>query len=131
MTTPKEVVQAWHEALNRGDLEGMAALVTDDVVLQGPRGSTSGAQVVREWFGRAHVRMIPLAYYAREQKVVVEADGEWLDPASGEIAGRQRVATYFIVSGERISHIIRHEQLETALPAAGLGSADRVAYVNP
>jgi hypothetical protein len=127
MSIAREIVEAWHSALNQGDVETMMALVDANVVVGGPRGTTQGAAVVREWFGRANVRLIPLAYFSREQTVVVEEEGEWLDPASRQVSGRQRVATHFVVKDGLITSIIRHDQIEDALSAAGLTTADKAS----
>ena len=56
MHTPLHIVRQWHDALNQGEIEKLVSLVHPDVVVGGPRGSTSGAHVMREWFGRANVR---------------------------------------------------------------------------
>lgn len=127
MSTAKEIVQAWHHALNQGNVEAMMALVHADVVVGGPRGSTQGSSVVREWFGRANVRLLPLAFYSRDQMVVVEEEGEWIDPTSGEVTGRQRVATHFVVVDGLITSIVRHDQLDHALSEALLTVVDRVS----
>ena len=125
MSTAKEIVGKWHDALNQGDLDTLMALVAEDVDVSGPHGTTHGAAIVREWFGRANVRLIPLAYYTREQRIVVEEEGEWIDPISGVVTGSQRVATYFVVAQGMITHILRHDQLEVALAEANLTLSDR------
>ena len=127
MHTPLHIVRQWHDALNQGEIEKLVSLVHPDVVVGGPRGSTSGAHVVREWFGRANVRLHPLAYFAREQIVVVEEEGEWIDPASGEVTGQQRVASAFAVADGLITRIVRHDQLEDALSDTGLTLSDRAS----
>lgn len=125
MSSPKEIVQKWHDALNSEDVEGMVALVHHDVKIGGPRGSTSGTEIMREWFGRAHVRLYPLVYYQRQQTIVVEEQGEWRDATTGEITGSQKVATIFMVEDELITSIVRLDQIENALSEAGLTTADR------
>lgn len=35
MSTPKEIVQQWHDALNQGDVEQMSALVHPEVEIGG------------------------------------------------------------------------------------------------
>ncbi len=125
MSTSKEIVQKWHDALNRGDVDRMVALVHQDVVVGGPRGKTSGIQVVRQWFGRANVRLVPLTYFGTGQTIVVEEKGEWIDPANGQVTGSQTVATLFTVEGNLITSIVRHDQVEAALSEAGLTLSDK------
>ena len=124
MSTPLEIVQAWHEALNRGDVDAMMALLDQNVVMGGPRGTANGSTIVREWFGRANVRLHPLAYFARGQSIVVEEKGEWLDPNNGQVVGSQPVATHFTVEYGLITRIMRHDQLTTAMSEAGLTTSD-------
>jgi ketosteroid isomerase-like protein len=109
MSTPKEIVQQWHDALNQGDVEQMSALVHPEVEIGGPRGITKGVQVMREWFGRANVRLRPVAYFANAQSVIVEEVGEWLDPSSGQVVGSQQVATHFHIADGLITSIVRHD----------------------
>ena len=125
MFTASEIVRAWHNALNTGDLEKMMSLIHTEVVVGGPRGTASGAALVREWFGRANVRLYPLTYFANGQNVVVEENGEWIDPTTGEITGHQRVSTHFEVKEGLITRIARYDQLETALSEAGLTISNR------
>jgi hypothetical protein len=126
--TPSElhIVQDWHTALNSGDTERLVALVHPDVEVGGPRGRTSGAQVMREWTGRANVQLHPLRYFQRGQTVVVEEQGEWLAPETGQVVGNQVVATVFTVSSALITRVVRHDDLETALQVAGITPADEV-----
>ena len=120
------LVQAWHHALNNGDVERLVSVIASDVKIGGPRGITSGANVVRDWFGRANVRFIPLQWFVHENLVVVEQRGEWLDE-TGAITGTAIVATSFTVSGEVISEIRRFDTLGAALEASGLSPSDQVS----
>lgn len=125
MRATVEVVREWHETLNQGDLDKLASLVHLDVVISGPRGTVSGVAVLREWFERANIKLHPITYFGREAVVVVEEDGEWMDPTNGEVIGRQHVATLFEVVEGLITRIVRHDQLEVALSDAGLTASDR------
>lgn len=89
MGTPeRKVVQDWHEALNHGDIERLVALSTDDVEVGGPRGTSRGAAVLREWFARADIRLEPRQVFQREANVVVEQVAEWREPGSNRIVGQ-------------------------------------------
>jgi hypothetical protein len=120
-----KVVQNWHTALNQGKVDEMVALVQPDVEVGGPRGSTKGADIVREWFGRANVRLNPLQFFSTEYIVVVEELGEWL-AENGEVLSIQVVATHFTVADGLISRIMRYDNLQTALEHAGLKETDKV-----
>lgn len=126
MAAEVEIVRQWHTTLNDGQVDSMVALVADDVEVGGPRGSTQGAQIVREWFGRANVRMIPLHYFHRDNVVIVEERGEWYSPETGEVTSTQTVATAFTVVNGRITRIMRYDDVDSALNAAGLTRSDSV-----
>ena len=127
MSTPElEAVLAWHEALNAGDTERLAALSHPEVEIGGPRGSARGRQVLKDWVGRANVRLEPLRSFQRGGTVVVEEAATWRDAQNGEKIGEATVATVFALDGGLVSGIFRHDDLEGALRSAGLDETDRV-----
>ena len=112
-----EVVLAWHAALNAGDLEQLAALSSEDVEVGGPRGSGRGRQLLREWFGRAGITLEPRRAFERDALVVVEQAATW------SVAGdEQKVASLFEVTDGVVSRVVRYENLQAALDAAGIAS---------
>lgn len=118
------VVRAWHQALNANDLDRLVALSSDDVEVGGPRGASRGAQVLREWVGRAGVRLAPRRTFHRDQTVVVEQHAEWRAAENGEVTGQLTPASIFVVRGGRVISVIRYPDLVSALAAAGLREAD-------
>ncbi len=113
-STPAAIVLAWHEALNSGDVDRLVALSAADVEVGGPRGSGRGAQLVRDWFGRAGIRLTPLRVVARGQTLVVEQDARWsADEPS------HRVASVFRVRDGKVASVVRYPDMEAALSAAG------------
>lgn len=121
-----EAVLAWHEALNAGDAERLAALSHPEVEIGGPRGVARGRQVLKEWVGRANVRLEPLRAFRSGRTVVVEEAATWRDPETGEATGEATVATVFKLDRGLVAGIFRHDNLEDALRSAGLDEADRV-----
>ncbi len=127
MSTPEvRVVLAWHEALNAGDAERLAALSHPEVELGGPRGSARGRRVLEDWVGRANVRLEPLRSFQNGRTVVVEEAATWRDARTGETTGEATVATIFALDGGLVAGIVRHDGLEDALRSAGLDDVDRV-----
>ena len=127
MSTPEvEAVLAWHEALNAGDAERLAALSHPEVEVGGPRGSARGRQVLMDWVGRANVRLEPLRLFGRGPTVVAEEAATWRDAQTGETTGEATVATVFALDGGLVARIIRHDALEDALREAGLDGSDVV-----
>jgi hypothetical protein len=120
-----EIVAAWHAALNRGDAETVAALAHDDVEIGGPRGASRGAAVLREWVGRAGIRLEPIRWFARGPEIVVEERASWRGE-DGQPGEPQIVATWFRVDQGRVRRIARHADLAAALTAAGLTPDDEL-----
>jgi hypothetical protein len=128
VSTPEvRVVLAWHEALNAGDAERLAALSHPEVELGGPRGSARGRRVLEDWVGRANVRLEPLRSFQNGRTVVVEEAATWHDARTGETTGEATVATVFALDGGLlVAGIIRHDGLEDALRSAGLDGSDEI-----
>ena len=73
VTTPElRAVEAWHEALNSGDADRIVALSQPNVEVGGPRGAGHGAGLLREWVGRANIRLEPRRVFHKADTVVVE-----------------------------------------------------------
>ena len=120
------IVQQWHTALNAGQLEQLMTLVHPHVEIGGPRGIAIGAEVIRQWFGRANLRLLPERWFAHGNQVVVEELATWLSAETGEVAGSQLVASVFKVDDGLITRIVRHDALAEALDDAALTAADEV-----
>lgn len=111
---------AWHEALNAGDVERLAALSHPDVEVGGPRGTGRGAGLLREWVERANIRLYPSRFFHDEEAVVVEEEAQWRSPETGEEIGNSTVGSVFVVRDGRVASVLRHDDLAAALEAAGL-----------
>ena len=117
-----QIVHAWHDALNRGDIEQMIALSSDEIEVGGPRGRGSGpaAELLREWFARAGVRIEPKQTFQRDGTVVIEQEATW---PGGE---PQQVASVFKVDDGRVASVVRYPDLSSALDASGLTHLDKI-----
>jgi hypothetical protein len=119
-------VLAWHEALNAGDAERVASLSHPEVEIGGPRGSARGRQVLKDWVGRANVRLEPLRSFQRGRTVVVEEAATWRDAQTAETVGAATVATVFEFDGGLVTGIFRYDGLKDALRSAGLDGSDEI-----
>ena len=119
-------VLAWHEALNAGDVERLAALSHPEVEVGGPRGGARGQQVLKDWVGRANISLEPLRLYGRGPTVIVEERATWRDARTGETTGEATVATVFGLAGGLVAGVFRHDGLDDALGSAGLDYSDEV-----
>src|SRR5829696_7347306 len=124
------VVQAWREALNARDLARMLTLVDDRIEVLTPRGTERGVRSVREFMERQtygiglHIEQPRL--FAAGHTVVLAARAElrWVD--SGDLADASDMAAVFLVHKERIARMEIHDELRSALAAAGLSASDLV-----
>ena len=124
---PFETVRAWHAAVNAGDLERLVALSSSDIEVAGPRGSGRGEQLLRDWFGRAGVRLEPLQTFSRDNDVVVvEQRATWAAPEGTTASPPRTVASVFSVVDGRVTRVMRYADLASALEASGLSPSDRV-----
>jgi hypothetical protein len=120
-----EIVCAWHDAVNRVDADALVALSDDDIEVGGPRGSTRGSAVLRDWLGRAGIQLEPRRWFASPSELVVEQVATWRGP-DGAVTEPQIIASSFSVENSRVMRTIRYGSLEEALAATGLTLADEV-----
>jgi ketosteroid isomerase-like protein len=112
-----QTVIAWHDALNAGDAERLLALSHPNVEVGGPRGSARGTQILREWVGRADIRLEPGRSFGEAGTVVVEQGAEWQSADPGNV---QSVASVFVVSDGLVTSVVRYSDLASALRAANV-----------
>ena len=120
------VVQAWQEAANRQDGDRLVELSDSHIEIVGPRGSGFGAQLLREWLGRAGLTLETQRIFARDQIVVVAQHGVWRSVETGEVQGEADLASRFRVADGRVVQFARHDHLDQALEAAGLDPSDEL-----
>ncbi len=120
------VVDAWHDALNAGDVDRLAELVHEDVEVGGPRGSGHGVVPLREWVERAGIRLEPGRRFQQGDAEVVTQRASWRSPDTGQFGDPQEVASAFWVRDGRVQRVIRYVDLSEALAAAGLDESHEV-----
>ena len=118
-TSDREVILAWHAAVNAGDSERVLALSTDNVEVGGPRGSGRGAELLRDWIGRAGIQLQPVRFVERDGLVVVEQSAQWKTPEGG-LTEPQAAASVFRLLNGKVDSVLRYADLPTALEAVGL-----------
>ena len=121
-----EVVRAWHDAVNRGDADGLVALSRDDIEIGGPRGTAVGSAVLRDWVGRAGIHLEPRRWFARRGNVVVEQIATWRT-AEGGVTEPATIASSFQVEEGLVSRMVRFESLDDALVTTGLTMQDEMS----
>lgn len=113
----ERTVARWHEVVNTADLTAARTLVTDPLVVNGPKGAGPiGADEFTAWIVRSGVRLMPCSYHPiAPSLLVVEQDARW--PAD---AVSTRVATLFRARAGRVSAALRFPTLREALSFASL-----------
>lgn len=77
------VLARWHAAVNAGDVDGAAALCTEDVAVRGPRGTGYGRQLVRDWLTRSGIRLEPQEPFRdSDGRFVVRETAQWTTAVS-------------------------------------------------
>ncbi len=121
MNVPElRVVEAWHEALNGGEVDRLVELSHPEVEVGGPRGTGRGAQLLREWVNRANIRLEPQRIFHHADTVIVEQWAQWHSTDTGQVIGGQTVCSVFVVRDGRVTRVMRYPDLADALDAAHL-----------
>lgn len=124
MSTPLDLVVAWHEAVREQDTAALAALVHSDVEVGGPKGSGRGLDLLIDWVQNSGIGLEIESFLQRGLTFVVAQTATWPDADSAD--GRSEpiaVASVFVVMGAQISKVLRFDDVEAALEAAGFRSA--------
>ncbi|MEU7171972.1 MULTISPECIES: hypothetical protein [Micromonospora] len=123
-----DVVEGWHRAVNDGDSERLLALASPDIEMVGPRSVSRGHGVLADWLSRAGLSYVPVRWFSdRVERVVVEERVTWRDVDTGELVDEKLVASRFVLAGGVVTRYARHDDVASALEAAGLGEGDEVA----
>ncbi|MCA1717922.1 MAG: nuclear transport factor 2 family protein [Actinobacteria bacterium] len=114
------IVDAWHEALNGGEVDRLVALSHPEVEVGGPRGTGRGTQLLREWVDRANIRLEPRRIFHHADTVVVEQWAQWRSTDTGKAIGGQTVGSVFVVRDGRVTRVMRYPNLADALGTTNL-----------
>jgi ketosteroid isomerase-like protein len=121
------IVRDWHGAVNAGDTELLAGLVSDNVEIGGPRGSAYGRDVLIDWVERTGIRMEPTDWYQRGETVIVCQQASW-PTDDGTLGIPQKVGSVFVVRDGCIESVVRYPGLVEAFAATGLAETDRIGH---
>lgn len=122
-TSEIATVLAWHDALAAGEVDTLLSLSSDDVELASTTGATQGLPALREWAQNSGSTLIPGRMFVHHGVVVVEQQATFGDQQQSQV-----IATSFrVVHDDQVASVFRHENLEEALAATGLGAGDEVS----
>ncbi len=110
-STLDSVIVIWHVAVNNKDGATAAAACTEDVVVAGPKGESSGRDEMRRWVETAGVRLMPRDCYDVPGGIVVAQDATW---NSDDTNTPVTVFSTFGLRNGSISSIHRFTSLEEA-----------------
>jgi ketosteroid isomerase-like protein len=129
MTNAEILVCAWRDALNARDVARMLSLTSARIEVITPRGTEQGPACVREFIER---QTYGVGLHLEQPRVF--ADGDTVVLAARRAAlGRQRragrrvsdMAAVFVAREQKIARVEPHDDLGSALAAAGLGTCER------
>lgn len=124
-TSQYATVLAWQDALNSGDIDTIIELSSDGIEISSAVGGSQGLVALLDWAAETTTTIaLDEAYVSGS--VVVTA-GQAAGSLAGVAAGDHRhMAIAFRVENDQVVSVFIHPDLETALKATGLGSADLV-----
>ena len=129
MTNNNEMIDTadrWIEYCNDQDLEGLAGITAEELEVHGPKGTaTIDKTGLKEWMGRANLKLETFEHYARDNKVVMGQHGTWLD-TNGAVKGEQDVYTVLVFDREKVGALGRFDDKEQAFDVTGLEEGDRI-----
>jgi SnoaL-like domain len=121
-SAPADVLLQWHEAVNAGDIDAAVSLCSDEVAVQGPRGTGHGRDLVRSWLVRSGIRLEPQEELREaEGRFVVRELARWTAATAPDGAPIEPTQTWcvFTVSGNVVTSIARYERRDE-IPSPGL-----------
>lgn len=120
MSTPLDLIVAWHDAVGDQDVQAVAELVHPDVTVGGPKGSGQGLELMLDWVRSSGIVLEIESFLQRGLTFVVAQTATWPDPATDTRRTEPiAVASVFVVLGSQISRVLRFDDVESALEAAG------------
>ncbi len=111
---PVDVVQAWHDAVNAGDIEAAVALCRPDVAVGGPRGTGEGHDLMRAWLARSGIALEPQhPLEADGDRLVVHERAQWRTtadaPAQAPTEAPADTWVEFHVHDGLVASVVRYE----------------------
>lgn len=124
--TAEETVQAWHDAVNAGDVERAVALCAGDVAVRGPQGTGHGHELMRAWLRRSGIRLEPQQpLRAVDGRVFVHEKAQWTttEQAPPKAPTDHPVDTWvvFTAADGLVTSVGRYETEDDALGAVAVG----------
>jgi hypothetical protein len=122
----EETVQAWHDAVNSGDVEAAVALCDPSVAVGGPQGTGHGHELMRAWLRRSGIRLEP-QHPLREVdgRVFVHERAQWTTTkdAPAQAPTEHPVDTWavFTAADGLVTSVSRYETEDDALHAVAAG----------
>jgi len=121
---PFSVVELWHAALEKGDLDWFTSLNSPQVVLTGLGPQVAGLEQLISILGTGEHDFKLLRLYARDETVVAKQHHEIHDPETHRLIERIEGGSVFIVQDGSVTSIEICPKLQTALKKGDLRTAD-------
>ncbi|MEZ0373965.1 MAG: nuclear transport factor 2 family protein, partial [Candidatus Sericytochromatia bacterium] len=76
----RKTVEAWLEAVNAGDFEGLRQLSDPQIAIGGPRGTGKGHALLQDWLQRAGLQLETRKIHVHGEILVADQQGIWTSP---------------------------------------------------
>lgn len=126
MSSPREIVQTFHDHFNAGRRDDVMAMATDDIAIGGARGKGAGKQLLDEWVGRATTTMHPQRWFLKGDTVVIEELIEWRSRDDDRVTDSTIWGLAFTVREGKIAGLARYAGIGEAVTSSGLDEADEI-----
>lgn len=113
------VLQAWHDAVNTGDVDSAVQLCSTDVAVAGPRGVGHGHDLVRSWLVRSGIRLEPQQPFVESGgRFVVREMARWTATDAPAAAPTEPTPTWcvFTVASGLVTSVARYETQDDVPP---------------
>lgn len=121
-----ETAETWIKLSNHKNLDGLSKITSNELELIGPKGTgIINHQELGEWIERANFQLATIGRYARDQYIVLEQHGTWLND-DDTIKGQTIVFTVMKVVDRQVDFLARYDNKEEAFKISSLGDGDKI-----
>ena len=122
-----ETADIWVELSNQSNLEGLSKVTANELEIVGPKGKgVINHKELGEWLERANLKLVTMNRYAKDQFIVLEQQGTWLNP-DDTIKGEATVFTVFKIEDKKVTFLARYDNEQKAFEVSGLSDEAEIS----
>ena len=121
-----ETADIWVELSNQSNLEGLSEVTANELEVVGPKGTgVIDHKELGEWLKRANLKLVTINRYVKDQFIVLEQQGTWLNP-DNTIRGQATVFTVLKIVDKKVNFLARYDNKQKAFEVSGLSDEDKI-----